>query len=390
MTLSRRHHALPLLLGSLLLSGVLHAQQAAAPPAAEAAAPATVLLVFHNEMGSAFGIKTVSWTVDKGEEQQMPDAAARANKDGDVVLLSGALPPGDHLVDITLLYKGTGYGVFSYLKGYQFRLTTKHLFQTAPGKEAVIRVVGFEKGNLTTEIKDRPAIRVDAGVRDVSGMASAEASRRQDEAARAAAKDIQLKTADEAYEVKMQALESGSRDLQGQIDRTKVKLAALQEALLSGNTAAGRAHIAYKNDMGASFRLRELHIFLDGAAIRDEVDETGDNIGKQERVELFDGNIMPGTHTLNINVVYQGVGYGVFSDINNSTFKLRSTHTFTVEKGKVLNLQIVAYEQGDSNTQLKDRPTIRFDAAVEAMQTMAPPPAVPAPAAAPVGTPPPG
>ena len=34
MTLSRRHHALPLLLGSLLLSGVLHAQQAAAPPAA--------------------------------------------------------------------------------------------------------------------------------------------------------------------------------------------------------------------------------------------------------------------------------------------------------------------------------------------------------------------
>jgi hypothetical protein len=58
-----------------------------------------------------------------------------------------------------LEYRGHGYGIFSYLKGYRFRVRSNYSFTAPEGKAITIRVVGYEKGGPTAPLEERPAIR---------------------------------------------------------------------------------------------------------------------------------------------------------------------------------------------------------------------------------------
>ncbi|MEW5853968.1 MAG: dihydrolipoamide acetyltransferase [Myxococcota bacterium] len=180
--------------------------------------------------------------------------------------------------------------------------------------------------------------------------------------------DTGLKTADEAYELKIKTLEERVNELKERIFRSKQRLAQLQEAVVGGVTSGAKARIIHRNEMGASFKLREIHYFLDGAPLRQELDETGDGLAKKDEFDLFDGSILPGNHQITVNLVYQGSGYGVFSYLDGYQFKIRSSHTFTAEEGKEVVIKVVAYEQGNVTTEMKDRPTVRYDMEVRALQ----------------------
>jgi len=59
--------------------------------------------------------------------------------------------------------------VFSYLNGYTFESRSSHNF-TAPENGALrLLSVGFEKGNLSTEMKDRPSVDWQEVALDASG-----------------------------------------------------------------------------------------------------------------------------------------------------------------------------------------------------------------------------
>ena len=60
---------------------------------------------------------------------------------------------------VNLEYRGDGYGIFSYLKGYRFRVRSSYSFSAPESKAVSIRVVGFEKGGPTAPLEERPAIR---------------------------------------------------------------------------------------------------------------------------------------------------------------------------------------------------------------------------------------
>jgi hypothetical protein len=65
---------------------------------------------------------------------------------------------------VQLVYRGHGFGLFSYLEGYRFKVQSSYTFNAEPGKAMTIKVVGFEKGGLTAELKDRPSVRYDVDV----------------------------------------------------------------------------------------------------------------------------------------------------------------------------------------------------------------------------------
>jgi hypothetical protein len=74
------------------------------------------------------------------------------------VLDVGVLP-GEHELQAILIYRGQGYGVFSYLKGYKFEVRSRHTFQVASGSITEVTVLGHEKGGITTPLEERPAVR---------------------------------------------------------------------------------------------------------------------------------------------------------------------------------------------------------------------------------------
>jgi hypothetical protein len=128
-----------------------------------------VILAHRNLMGSTFKLVRVVFTMDGAQIYARTDETGSLDSEDELVIYDGNLPPGPHNVTVELVYKGHGYGVFEYLTGYEFDTHESFSF-TAPENGAIKVVsVGFEHGNLTTEMKDRPAVQWQEQELDASG-----------------------------------------------------------------------------------------------------------------------------------------------------------------------------------------------------------------------------
>lgn len=128
-------------------------------------------VLFHkNEMGSSFVLESVAYALDGAPIFTKVDLNGDLDKREEFEIFNGRIVPGQHQVAVRLVYRGNGYGVFSYLEGYKFKVQSSYTFNAEGGKVTTVRVVGFEKGGLTTDLKDRPAVRYDIAVsRDAGG-----------------------------------------------------------------------------------------------------------------------------------------------------------------------------------------------------------------------------
>jgi len=125
---------------------------------------ARAVLVHKNDMGGSFALESVAYALDGAP------ILTRTDKNGDLAnrpefeIFNGRIVPGQHQIAVRLIYRGKGFGVFSYLEGYKFTVSSSYTFTSEPGKVTTVKVVGYEKGGITTELKDRPAVRYDVEV----------------------------------------------------------------------------------------------------------------------------------------------------------------------------------------------------------------------------------
>jgi uncharacterized small protein (DUF1192 family) len=122
------------------------------------------VLVHRNEMGSSFYLEAIAYALDGAPIYTKVDQQGDLERREEFEIFNGRIVPGNHQISVQLTYHGHGYGLFSYLEGYKFKVQSSYTFNAEPGKVSTIRVVGFEKGGITTELKDRPAIRYDIDV----------------------------------------------------------------------------------------------------------------------------------------------------------------------------------------------------------------------------------
>jgi hypothetical protein len=122
------------------------------------------VLVHRNEMGSSFYLESVAYALDGAPIYTKVDVDGDLEKRAELEVFNGRIVPGNHQIAVQLVYRGHGYGFFSYLAGYKFKVESSYTFNAEAGKVNTIKVVGFEKGGLTAELKDRPAVRYDVDV----------------------------------------------------------------------------------------------------------------------------------------------------------------------------------------------------------------------------------
>ncbi|HVO21956.1 MAG TPA: dihydrolipoamide acetyltransferase [Anaeromyxobacter sp.] len=130
---------------------------------------AKAILVHRNEMGSSFYLESVAYALDGAPVYSKADVDGDLEKREEFEVFDGRVTPGNHQVAVRLVYRGHGYGIFSYLEGYKFTVSNSVVFTAEPGKATTIKVVGYEKGGITAELKDRPAVRFDVGVQREDG-----------------------------------------------------------------------------------------------------------------------------------------------------------------------------------------------------------------------------
>lgn len=138
------------------------------------------LLVHRNEMGSSFRLEQVLYSLDGAPIYQKLDEDGDLDEKEEFEFFNGAIVPGNHNLSVFMVYRGHGYGIFSYLQGYVFRIRSSFAFNAEEGKIVRIKVVGYEKGGITTDLKDRPDVRFEMELLKEEPKASSEAQESAD------------------------------------------------------------------------------------------------------------------------------------------------------------------------------------------------------------------
>jgi hypothetical protein len=124
---------------------------------------ARAVLLHRNEMGSSFVIESVAYALDGAPIFAKMDASGDLQRE-EFEIFNGRIVPGQHQLSAKVVYRGHGYGLFSYLEGYKFKVQSSYTFNAEPAKVTTVKIVGFEKGGFTSDLKDRPAMRYDVEV----------------------------------------------------------------------------------------------------------------------------------------------------------------------------------------------------------------------------------
>lgn len=120
---------------------------------------ARAIVQHQNEMGPSFRLVRAVYALDGAPILTRVDDNGSLADLREFPVYNGQIGAGDHTLTVNLEYQGNGYGIFSYVKGYTFRVRSTQSFGVPEGKAIQIRVVGYEKGGPTTPPEERPAIR---------------------------------------------------------------------------------------------------------------------------------------------------------------------------------------------------------------------------------------
>jgi hypothetical protein len=122
-------------------------------------AGAQAVIIHENRMSSSYRLVKAVYALDGARLFSKADEEGSLGEQEEFEIYNGSIVPGEHNVTVNLEYRGHGYGIFSYLKGYRFRVRSSYTFSAPEGKRMTIRVVGYEKGGPTAPLEERPAIR---------------------------------------------------------------------------------------------------------------------------------------------------------------------------------------------------------------------------------------
>ncbi len=125
-------------------------------------------IIHLNDMGSGYRLVYVSYTLDGAPVYSKQFNEDEGNSSNPVTVYEGRLAPGSHTVSVFMVYQGSGYGFFSYLKGYKFKLRSSYTFRVAEGKVTEIKVVGYKRGTIFTDYRKRPSIRYDVKITNIA------------------------------------------------------------------------------------------------------------------------------------------------------------------------------------------------------------------------------
>lgn len=138
---------------------------------------ARAVIKYKNELSDAFIVTRALFVLDGAVQYNKSDQSGALSDQPEIPIFNGAIPPGDHTLQVLINLQGHGYGVFSYLRGYKFEVRSNHSFTAVEGKTVTLDAISYEKGSVTTPIEERPAVRynekIQSGLADGSGAPAA-------------------------------------------------------------------------------------------------------------------------------------------------------------------------------------------------------------------------
>lgn len=259
----------------------------------ESAEPdATVSIVQKNTVGDLFKLVSASYSFDNElvfNQLDSPEAfAARETK-----IYSGEVPSGRHLVKAECVFKGNGYGVFSYMKNYSFKLSESYSFRVEKDGSAEV-VASLEDKGASYNVNHR-------------------------------------------LKLSFSANKSEGKPKDDEID-DRIKLTSSEpDAVVS---------ILQKNNVGAMFKMVSATYSLDKSKVYETINSP--EAFESGELNIYESEIPAGRHLIETKCAFRGNGYGVFSYMKSYTFNVEESYVFEVETGGRADVVSTLEDKGPS------------------------------------------
>ena len=133
----------------------------ATPAALPVSASVAHLTVVHeNRMGATFRLAQITYVLDGRRIFDVSDPGDALAQRAEIPIFDGGIAPGEHTLSVSLIFRGAGRGLFSYLQRYRFRSrATPYRFTATAGRHMRLRVSSSERPGATVPLEQRPMIR---------------------------------------------------------------------------------------------------------------------------------------------------------------------------------------------------------------------------------------
>lgn len=116
-----------------------------------------------NQLGGAYTMESVQYYLDGKSVFSKADPNGTLNDIREVKVHEQSLPPGKHNVQVQMVLRGGGFGLFSYLKAYQFRLQSSYSFSIEDGTRTNLRALIMSRG-VFKSFEKRPDVKFEPRV----------------------------------------------------------------------------------------------------------------------------------------------------------------------------------------------------------------------------------
>lgn len=119
------------------------------------------LVLWHvNKLGGGYSMESAQYFIDGKNVFSKVDPGGTLDTVREIKVAETTVPPGAHTLSVNLVLRGKGYKVFSYLRSYQFKVTSSYDFKIEEGRISTLRVIADSRGGLRNFV-ERPTIQYD-------------------------------------------------------------------------------------------------------------------------------------------------------------------------------------------------------------------------------------
>lgn len=117
---------------------------------------ATIMHV--NKLGKGYVVESVSYFLDGQGKFAKADPTGELDNNKEFKVFDGAIPPGNHQLTVNMKLRGNGFGIFSYVKDYNFDVQSSTAFVAEEGKSCSVKVITNERGGIGRSFTERPNV----------------------------------------------------------------------------------------------------------------------------------------------------------------------------------------------------------------------------------------
>jgi hypothetical protein len=119
---------------------------------------AHAVLWHESELGPSYTIESIHYFLDGQSIFSKAMVSSTDASQHEFKIHEGAIPAGNHLVTLSMVLRGNGFGVFSYVDRYTFNVQSSYAFSIDDGKSCQVWIRTKERKGVGRSFVERPMV----------------------------------------------------------------------------------------------------------------------------------------------------------------------------------------------------------------------------------------